>query len=169
MLKISNVDLDWTDPYDQLDGQAGIKLFIVAYQTTCLLLFTVLGLGIVSYERSGQDPQKRGLNNQVSRYFFTYVNLFYVASDIPISDTVTIYDGNPDIFMDLHTLEHLENAMWSTNRSGQFSRGLSGIPDNVPYRFCHCRILLDEVSGCCRVQADAPNHGRLSCQVFASE
>ncbi len=62
---ITNIDLDWTDPYDQLDGHIAVTVSIVSYQAVCLLLWTIMGLGIVSYERFGEDPQKRGLSNQV--------------------------------------------------------------------------------------------------------
>ncbi len=53
----------WKDPYDVL----GIpeKIFIGIFQSLCLIIGTVLIMGIVSYERYGQDPQKRSLQSQV--------------------------------------------------------------------------------------------------------
>ena len=62
---VTNIVLDWADPYDQLDGQLWIKSGIMVFQVCCLLIWTILGIGMVSYERFGEDPQKRGLGNQV--------------------------------------------------------------------------------------------------------
>ncbi len=63
---VTNISLDWSDPYDQLDGQILIKSAIVLFQTVCLLTWTILGFGMASYEQYGEDPQKRGLGNQVN-------------------------------------------------------------------------------------------------------
>ncbi len=64
-LNLTNLDLDWTDPYNQLNGNHGVKAMIITFQSISLMAWTVLAFGIISHERFGGDPQKRGLLNQV--------------------------------------------------------------------------------------------------------
>ena len=66
---VTHVHLFWTDPYSFLDGLIVAKVFINVLYTTNLLTGTVFYLGIIYHEKYGEDPQKRGVLNQVL-YFY---------------------------------------------------------------------------------------------------
>ncbi len=55
----------WKDPYDVLDGKVGAKVGIVLFQLIILCFGTMVDLSVIMFERYGEDPQKRGILNQV--------------------------------------------------------------------------------------------------------
>ncbi len=54
----------WTDPYDSLND--GVKIAIGILVGIMLIFGPIMILGMLSFEKYGEDPQKRGLLNQVS-------------------------------------------------------------------------------------------------------
>ncbi len=64
-LAISSIEDKFVDPYTLLDGQIVFKAFVGIYYLLSLATGTLLQVGIISYEKFGGDPQKRGLRNQV--------------------------------------------------------------------------------------------------------
>ena len=64
-LAISSIEDQFVDPYTLLDGQIVFKAFVGIYYLLSLATGTLLQVGIISYEKFGGDPQKRGLRNQV--------------------------------------------------------------------------------------------------------
>ncbi len=66
MSEITEADLSWQDPYCLLQGHTGAKAAIACFQFGCLILGSFLSIGIIAFERHGQDPKKRGVLNQVA-------------------------------------------------------------------------------------------------------
>ncbi len=62
---LTEIDLSWIDPYFTLNLKS--KSILASYIVIVLLIGTLLNVGIVSFERYGADPQKRGLTNQVNK------------------------------------------------------------------------------------------------------
>ncbi len=60
---ITDIELNWNDPYDDLNFPVRIALVILICSSLCI--GTILLVGIVMFERNGGDPQKRGFVNQV--------------------------------------------------------------------------------------------------------
>ena len=64
-IKITDVNLNWQDPYTGLDGHVVAKAGILLLCPVYLVIGTMLVTGLISFERHGGDPQKRSLHNQV--------------------------------------------------------------------------------------------------------
>ncbi len=66
---VSNIDLSWKDPYLDLTLSHRVAIGTVI----CLVYFIgVLTFPpVLSFERYGADPQKRGLKNQVWQFINT--------------------------------------------------------------------------------------------------
>ncbi len=62
---ISNILLDLNDPFElfSIGAKVCISLVLVIFLVTGSVLYT----GLISFERLGGDPQKRGLANQVRK------------------------------------------------------------------------------------------------------
>ena len=74
----------WTDPYDNLNFWTRVVIGILT--PTLLVIGSVLLLGMISFERYGEDPQKRGLQNQVQYVLLmtirTYGTYFLLRSSL---------------------------------------------------------------------------------------
>ncbi len=70
-MNLTDIDLSWECPYKTLSGNLPAQISIVLAQFGCLIIGTILTIGIISFERYGEDPQKRHILNQVGA-FSTY-------------------------------------------------------------------------------------------------
>ncbi len=68
---VTDIDLDWTDPYTLLDGLVWLKAIIGSFIGLKLTIGTYLMTAATLFERYSGDPRKRGLMNQVSREYFS--------------------------------------------------------------------------------------------------
>ncbi len=58
-------NVTWIEAYLRHDEQTPSKIIFVSLSALNIILGTPVILAIISYERYGCDPQKRGLTNQV--------------------------------------------------------------------------------------------------------
>ncbi len=65
-------DIFWTDPYSIIQGTLSGQILMVFVLTAILVSGTMLHLGIMFYEKFGEDPQKRSLLNQVSHKLVSF-------------------------------------------------------------------------------------------------
>ncbi len=77
MANVTDLVLTWSDPFEVFNDYLWIKIIQVAVPTLVLIIGTVLLLGMISYEKYGEDPQKRGLFNQLLSQLFTITVLAY--------------------------------------------------------------------------------------------
>ena len=73
----TDIDLDWSDPFDIFNDYPCIKVIQVVVSIIVLILGTCLLLGMISYEKYGEDPQKRGLFNQILSQIFAMTIVGY--------------------------------------------------------------------------------------------
>ncbi len=62
-MNLSELELNWEDPYDFFS--LGAKSVIAGLLISFLFMGTPLYIGLISFERYGGDPNKRGFYNQV--------------------------------------------------------------------------------------------------------
>ncbi len=81
--EFTSINLFWSDPYSVLDGQILAKVIISLLYSANLLFGTILLLGIIYYEKYGEDPQKRSSLNQVnSRVRISSINTVVIFSQL---------------------------------------------------------------------------------------
>ncbi len=156
-VNVTDIDLDWTDPYSQLHGKLGGKSAIITYQTVCLLTFTVLGIGMVLFERFGEDSRKRGLGNQVYLFYKKIIHLG--GYPFRFADISAILDCPNPFFMDLHTSYHLQNGNTTNPRFAKFHHCLPWILFHFYAGLCPSGIFPTEISGRRGDEASAANPG----------
>ncbi len=66
MILTSEFEDTFVDPYSLLENQLFVRIGIGVYFSLILTIGTFLHIGIISYEKFGGDPQKRGIQNQVN-------------------------------------------------------------------------------------------------------
>ncbi len=69
-LNITDIDLTWSDPANVFSDYMWMKVIQVCVSVLVLILGTALILGMISFEKYGEDPQKRGLLNQLLSQLF---------------------------------------------------------------------------------------------------
>ncbi len=71
------IDLTWSDPFNIFDDYLWIKIIQISVPIMSLVLGNALLLGMISYEKYGEDPQKRGLLNQIFSQLFSLTIICY--------------------------------------------------------------------------------------------
>ncbi len=64
---LTEIDLSWIDPWKVANDQNASKIALGMFHVWNSIISTLLYVGFMDYERFGGDPQKRGINNQVSQ------------------------------------------------------------------------------------------------------
>ncbi len=64
-INVSQVDLNWKDPYEYVYDGFVLRTVLAVLICVVTAIGTILYLGLISFERFGGDPQKRGILNQV--------------------------------------------------------------------------------------------------------
>ncbi len=74
---VTNIDLTWQDQFAIFDDYVWMKVIQVIVPIFVLILGTGLLLGMISFEKYGEDPRKRGLFNQLLSQLFSITILSY--------------------------------------------------------------------------------------------
>ncbi len=61
---LSDILLDWTDPYLDLDGYTQTKVTVLVSCIAYMIVGTLIVFCVIAFERNGGDPQKRSIQNQ---------------------------------------------------------------------------------------------------------
>ena len=62
---LSDIHLDWSDPYRYLDGFTKTKYSILVSSIAYMIIGTLVIFCVIAFERYGGDPQKRSIQNQI--------------------------------------------------------------------------------------------------------
>ncbi len=105
----------WTDPYNALGIWA--KVFLGIYVTLCVTVGTVLHLGMISYERYGQDPQKRSLNSQVNIFQLRTESILEISRIIfSLACGILLLGAYKNLLSD-PDCDNLANNHWTSKQS----------------------------------------------------